>query len=235
MATVVVTGTAGGIGSAISERLRDEGWRVHGIDRRAPDGNARSDDHILDLRDVRALHDLLTSLGDVDALVNNAAMMWTESIVDSDLEAFDDLLAVNLRAPFVAMKALHPALERARGAVVNIASVHAFATSPGAAPYAASKGALLALTRSAALEFAPHVRVNAVSPGAIRTPMLDDGLSRDPEMASFLLSRTPAGRLGWPSDVAAAVAFLLDGRRSSYVTGQSLVVDGGVLARLSTE
>lgn len=233
--TAVVTGSAGGIGLVIAQRMRGDGWRVHGIDVRVPDENASNDDHVLDLRDVRALEQLLLAFRDVDALVNNAAVMWTDRIVDSDLAAFDDLLAVNLRAPFVTMKTLHPALARTRGSVVNIASVHAAATSPGAAPYAASKGGLLALTRSAALEFAPLVRVNAICPGAINTPMLADGLSRDPELADFLLARTPAGRLGAPAEVAEAVAFLVDGARSGYITGQSLTVDGGVLARLSTE
>ena len=132
-------------------------------------------------------------------------------------------------------------LRRSRGAVVNVASVHAFATSAGAAPYAASKGAIVALTRAAALEWAPDVRVNAVAPGAVDTGMLRQGVQRwaPPEAVDAelerLAARIPLGRIGRPEEIAEAILFLADGRRSSFITGQVLVADGGALARLSTE
>jgi NAD(P)-dependent dehydrogenase (short-subunit alcohol dehydrogenase family) len=140
------------------------------------------------------------------------------------------------------MQAAHEALQVSRGAVVNVASVHAIATSVGAAPYAASKAAIVALTRAAALEWAPEVRVNAVLPGAIDTPMLRQGVQRwaissdavEPAIVE-LGARIPLGRIGRPDEVAQAILFLADSDRSSFITGQTLVADGGALTRLSTE
>jgi NAD(P)-dependent dehydrogenase (short-subunit alcohol dehydrogenase family) len=234
MPSAVVTGAAGGIGVAVCARLREEGWRVHGLDRHWPD-EQKQDDHVVDLLDAPALEALLASLEDVELLVNNAAMMWTRPIVETDVAGIDELLATNVRAPLLAMRALHPSLAHTKGAIVNVGSVHALATSPGAALYAASKGALLALTRAAAVEFGPDVRVNAIVPGAIATPMLEQGLARDPDLKAFLTERTPLARPGRPEEIAEGVLFLADRSRSGFMTGQSLVVDGGALARLATE
>ena len=151
-----------------------------------------------------------------------------------------ELRLLSLVLPLYNEEETLPLLRERRGAVVNVASVHAIATSAGLAAYAASKGAVVALTRAAALELAPEgIRVNAVLPGAIDTQMLRDGLSRggpdiDAGMAA-LAERTPLGRIGRPQDVAEAVLFLADASRSSFITGQTLVVDGGATARLSTE
>jgi len=152
-------------------------------------------------------------------------------------------MATNAAAPFVAIREAIPYLRKAQGAVVNVASVHALATSAGIAAYAASKGALVALTRSAALELGPDgVRVNAVIPGAIDTKMLRgdagralDGAGGSEEGLAEIAARTPLGRIGRPEEIAQAVLFLADGERSSFVTGQTLVADGGVLARLASE
>jgi NAD(P)-dependent dehydrogenase (short-subunit alcohol dehydrogenase family) len=119
---------------------------------------------------------------------------------------------------------------------VNVASVHGLATSQSVAAYAASKGGLIALTRAAALELAAEgVRVNAVVPGAIETEALREGFSRRQNAEELLISRTPLGRIGSPRDVAEAILFLADASRSSFITGQTIVVDGGALAQLSTE
>ena len=117
------------------------------------------------------------------------------------------------------------ALRRNEGAVVNVASVSAVHPTRGEAPYSAAKAAVVALTASAALEWAPEVRVNCVSPGFIRTP-LNDLLATNEEWLQGIRERTPAGRLGTPRDVAETVAFLLSDA-SAYVTGQNLVIDGG--------
>ena len=120
-----------------------------------------------------------------------------------------------------------------------LTSVHAFATSAGSGAYAASKGAVLAFTRAAAIDLAPdNIRVNAVLPGAVDTAMLSEGLNRsdDPKAArSNLEQRTIMGRVGRPEEIAQAILFLADEDRSSFITGQNLIVDGGALARLSTE
>ena len=210
--------------------LRESGRRVYGIDRDAP--TVELDEFAtVDLANADAAWAAFESLAtrDVDALVNAAGVLG---------EDWDTTMDVNVRAAYLAMTALRASLERTAGAVVNISSVHAIATSRGIAPYAASKGALTALTRAAALDFAPRVRVNCVAPGAVESAMLRAGMGRDrsPEEArAELVARTPLGRVGDPRDVAEAVAFLLDGARSSFITGQQLVVDGGATAILGTE
>lgn len=192
----------------------------------------------VDLSDGEAAEAAFRSLPDLDGLVNNAALQHDRPLVDTTVREWDAVMAVNLRAPFLAVSICAAGLARTGGAVVNITSVHAAATSAGVAPYAASKGALAAFTRAAAVELASlGVRVNAVAPGAVDTPALRDGFGRhvaaDPE--ETLRQRTPLGRIGQPSEVAAAVGFLLDSNRSNFITGETLVVDGGAMARLSTE
>jgi len=150
----------------------------------------------------------------------------------------------NLRVVFLSMKLAFPLFESAGGgAVVNVSSVHAVATSANIASYAASKGGMLALTRAMAIEFAPDdIRVNAILPGAVDTPMLHAGLSRGhvgdgslPERLENLANKTVIGRVGKPEEIAHAIYFLADETQSSFMTGQALIVDGGATARLSTE
>jgi NAD(P)-dependent dehydrogenase (short-subunit alcohol dehydrogenase family) len=210
---------------------------VVGIDRREPahDGDTW---RIADCADPAQLESALADLERIDGLVNNAAVQHSALICDTTLAQWDELLDVNLRAPFHAIKLCAERLAAAAGAIVNVASVHGVATSVGTAPYAASKAGLLGLTRAAALELAPgNVRVNAVLPGATATEALQSGLSRlgDPDAERRLTERTPLGRIASPAEIAEAIAFLLEPERSSFVTGQTLVVDGGALGRLSTE
>lgn len=228
----VVTGAARGIGAATCTVLRAEGWEVIGIDALAGDGWIQADCAV-----PEDLERALCDLPRVDGLVNNAALQHSKSLLETTVEEWDAMLAANLRASFVTTKLCADRLAAVSGAIVNVASVHAEATSENVAPYAASKAGLLGLTRAAAIELAPNVRVNAVVPGAIDTPALRDGFARrvDADPEGSLLARTPLGRIGAPDDIAQAIAFLLDGRRSRFVTGEALVVDGGVLARLASE
>ena len=229
----VVTGAAAGIGAAVCDRLERDGWEVVGVDR---EPMARPGALRLDLADAAALTTALGRLERVDGLVNNAAHQLSKPLLETSAEEWDALFAINLRAPFLCLRSVAPQLIAARGAVVNISSVHADATSLSRSAYAASKGGLAAFTRGAALELAPHgVRVNEVAPGAIDTPTLRAGLERSPSAERSLLERTPLRRIGRADEIAQAVLFLLDGERSGFMTGQSLVVDGGALARLSTE
>lgn len=241
---VLVTGVAGGIGVATAEAFRRAGWSVAGIDRTEAPGTELDAYARLDLGADEAgsrVASFVDGLARVDAVVNNAAVQIAAPMLAIELDDWERTMAVNLRAALLTTRAAHGALSRSRGAVVNVGSVHALATSRGLSAYAASKGGLLALTRAAALELAPDgIRVNAVLPGAVDTAMLRDGVSRwagDDEAGAIrsLAARTPLGRVGTPADVAEAILFLADDERSSFITGQALVVDGGALARLSTE
>lgn len=241
----VVTGATGGIGVATVAAFLADGWSVAGID------SADAPPHLgleyfarLDLGadDGQAtVAGFLGELPRMDALVNNAAIQVNQHLATTTLAEWDRVMAVNLRAAYVTMQASQEALRAHHGAVVNVSSVHALATSVGLAAYAASKGGLLALTRAAALEFAADgIRVNAVLPGAVDTPMLRAGVGRwapgEIEMAlSTLGARTPLGRIGDPAEVAQAILFLADPQRSSFITGQALIVDGGASAMLGTE
>ncbi len=229
----VVTGAAQGIGAAVCDRLDAEGWDVIGIDR---EPMTRAGALQLDLADAAAVSAALEGLPQVDGLVNNAASQFSKPLLETTTEEWDAAFAINLRAPFLCIRSLAAQLIAASGAVVNVSSVHATATSLSRTAYAATKGGLTAFTRGAALELAPHgVRVNAVAPGAVDTGALQDALEQAPQVARSLLERTPLGRIGRPDEIAHAVAFLLDGERSGFMTGQCIAVDGGALARLSTE
>lgn len=187
--------------------------------------------------------ELVSELDELHALVNNAAVQIASPLVDMEPDDWDRVLNVNLRAPYLLTRALFPLLRDRDSAVVNVSSVHAEATSNGMGAYAASKAGLVALTRSMALELAPHgIRANAVLPGAVDTGMLRVGLGRghlpDADVGTQLRAlgeRTPAGRVGRPEEIAEAILFLADAERASFMTGQALVVDGGATARLSTE
>ena len=181
---VVVTGAAGGIGSVTCDVLEGYGWDVVAMDRRPVDrpGALR-----VDLADAPAVASALEALPQVDALVNNAAVQLYKPLLDTTVEEWDAVAAVNIRAAFACLKAVHRQLGEARGSVVNVASVHATATSHSIAAYAATKGGLVAFTRAAAIEMAPlGVRVNAVLPGAVDTPALRAGFSRCADAESTL-------------------------------------------------
>jgi len=176
--------------------------------------------------------------------VNNAALQVAKPIIETSVAEWDLTIASNLRSAFLGAKLAHPLLKAGGGgAIVNMSSVHAVQTSANIAAYAASKGGLLALTRAMAIEFAPdQIRVNAVLPGAVDTPMLRAGLGRGhvgagsiTERLDNLARKTVNGRVGLPEEIAHAVYFLADGTQSSFMTGQALIVDGGATARLSTE
>jgi glucose 1-dehydrogenase len=233
MPVVVVTGAAGGIGGATCDLLEHYGWEVVAMDRLPV---ARPGALQIDIADADAVSSALSQLPRVDALVNNAALQLYKSLLDTTVAEWDAVAAVNIRGAFVCLKAVHRQLAAARGSVVNVGSVHASATSHSIAAYAATKGGLSAFTRAAAIEMAPlGVRVNIVLPGAVDTPALRSGFARKADAEETLVSRTPLKRIGSPVDIAQAVAFLIDRERADFITGQEFVVDGGALARLSTE
>lgn len=239
--TAVVTGACGGIGAATCALLTQRGLDVVGIDVRP------GADLTVDITDGPETERALAAhLGDrpVVALVNNAALQVVASVEGHDDATWHRVIDVNVGAAHRLTRQLARSLRTHGGAVVNVSSVHAGASTAGMAAYAASKAALLAYTRVAALELAPEVRVNAVLPGAVQTAMLEAGLERfadDDDDASRraavdrLVSRTPLARVGEPAEIARVIAFLLDNEQSSFVTGATLVADGGVTARLASE
>lgn len=231
----VVTGASGGIGQACVRALRTAGFRVIGVDLRA---ESDADEHVVvDLATTECGEEIAARLQGrpLRALVNNAAVGWNGSIEDTTAETWNAVLDTNLRGAFLVTRALAPYLRVGGGAVVNVSSVHAAATSAGVAAYAASKGGLVALTRAMAVEWGESgPRVNCVLPGAIDTEMLGAGLVRTGASVAELAARHPVRRVGTPDDVAAAVVFLLS-EETGFMTGTSVVVDGGALAHLSTE
>lgn len=245
---VLITGAAGGIGQAAVSAFVEAGWDVAAVDRRRhPEVSPNVREYRIDVsrpEDVRRLfQEAERDFGRLDALVNNAAVQIGKPLLETSVEEWDEVMASNLRSAFLTARLGHALLRGAGGSIVHVSSVHAVATSIHIAAYAASKGGLVALTRAMAVEFAPdQIRVNAVLPGAVDTPMLREGIQRGAggpgkaaERLSELARRTPLGRVGRPQEIAQAILFLADPDRSSFITGQVLIVDGGATARLSTE
>jgi NAD(P)-dependent dehydrogenase (short-subunit alcohol dehydrogenase family) len=223
----LVTGGASGIGQAVAERLEAEGARVAVLDL---DGEIAADvrDPEAVARGVEAAAEALG--GSPDVLVNCAGIYRITPFLDIAVEEWDDVQAVNLRGSFLVGRAVARRLiaEGSSGAVVNVASIAAVRSDAGepTAHYNASKAGVVALTQQMAAELAPHgIRVNAVSPGVIETPMLR--LTDDPERArAYLDTGVPLRRLGQPEEVAAVICFLASDA-AAYVTGACVPVDGG--------
>ena len=236
----LVTGAAGGIGSAIAARLSHDGFRVACSDRAAADAeraasgiegaagfgcDLRSEHAVAELRDV-----VTAELGAPWLLVNAAGVFFEHEITELSIEQWDQVMDVNVRGTFLTCRALLPAMHEAgSGCVVNIASTAGLSGGHTRAAYNASKGAVVLFTRSLAIDWGPRgVRVNCVCPGLIDTPMADWIRLDAVRLAAFERS-LPAQRIGTPEDVADAVSFLAsDG--ASYLHGSTLVVDGGVTA-----
>lgn len=240
---VAVTGAGSGIGRAVAGRLAEAGETVIAIGRRPEPLASLVADHgdggtvlpvPMDVAEPAAperLHALVRErFGRLDGLVNCAGLARFARLEAADLGDLDRMLAVNLRAPAALIQALLPALTEARGSVVNVTSIGGVLAMPGRSLYGASKAALNSLTRSLARELAPGVRVNAVVPGPVDTPMYDD-LGLGPEetdgLRKTLLDSTPMARFGQPADVATWVCALLDPKRSGWTTGALFTVDGG--------
>jgi NAD(P)-dependent dehydrogenase (short-subunit alcohol dehydrogenase family) len=247
---ILITGAAGGIGRACIHHFAYMGWRVIGVDRHQF-GDGFPENGLFIQEDISVSQNLeriferaRTFSSSLHALVNNAAIQVAKPLLETSMEEWDAVIASNLSSVFLGIKLAYPLLKAAGGgAIVNVSSVHAVATSANIAAYAASKGGLLALTRAIAIEFAPdNIRANAILPGAVDTPMLRSGLGRGHVDGSDIVQRldnlarkTVNGRIGRPEEIAHAIYFLADETQSSFMTGQALIVDGGATARLSTE
>ncbi len=236
-----MTGAAGGIGAAICRRLAAAGFAVACVDRRedaAAELAVRAGGlavgygaDVSDQDSVRRLAERVRAdLGNPWLLVNAAGVFSIQALVDLELSEWDRIIDTNLKGPFLTCREFLPAMIAAKdGCVVNIASTAGVKGGRRRAAYCASKGGVVLLTRSLAIDHGPDgVRVNCVCPGLIDTEMADWIRNDEAAMADFA-ARTPAGRIGRPADVADAVAFLAgDGAR--YLQGAVLMVDGGVTA-----
>jgi 2-keto-3-deoxy-L-fuconate dehydrogenase len=238
-AAVIVTGAAGGIGTALCERVRKDGYLAIGIDRNV----APAADTFLqvDLSESERLVDLGRELArdyELKAVVHNGAVQPIARAGETPFGEWENALRVNVLAVDALISGTQENLAAHDGSVVVISSVHARATSGGITAYATTKAALEGWVRSAAMDLGPDIRVNAVCPGAIDTAKLREGFARWGETAEerkeVLRQRTALRRIGEPSDVAGAVSFLI-GADARFITGSVLVVDGGATARLGSE
>jgi NAD(P)-dependent dehydrogenase (short-subunit alcohol dehydrogenase family) len=232
----IVTGCASGIGAATVEVLIGEGWRVVGVDLAKP-GRGRDERFVAVVGDVTdadtnlaAVQAAVESFGDLDALILNAGVVTNGAIDEQPLAEFETMLSVNLRAPVLAIRAAMPALRTSqRPAIVVTASVSGLGGDAGLWGYCASKAAIINLVRSLAVELGPEgIRVNAVCPGSIITP-INQHARDDPRREQILISTTPLQRWGQPEEIGRAIAFLAS-PAASYITGVALAVDGGITA-----
>lgn len=238
----VVTGSSSGIGAAIALRLARDGYDLvlHGfkdtqalseVTDQVQVAGARAASLTGDIRDPDVPDALVrlaqVELGGLDALVNNAGSGLTKSFMNIEREDWASLLDMHLGAATAACRAAFPLLSQSRGSVVNISSVAASVALPGRVGYGSAKAALEGFTLNVACEWAPDgVRVNAIAPGTILTPLVRHNFDHGLLDHQRVLERTPMRRLGEPEEVASVAAFLLSGD-ASYITGQTLHVDGG--------
>ncbi len=240
---VLITGGAKRVGAATCRRLHAAGanlmlhYRVSAGEARllqAELNHQRKDSVALiqaDLLDIAKLpamvEQTVQSFGRLDALVNNASSFFQTPVGEITAAAWEDLIGTNLRAPLFLSQAAAPALKKSQGAIVNITDIHAERPLKNYVVYSVAKAGLVGLTRSLARELAPEVRVNAIAPGPILWP---DDESFDELSRQRIISQTPLKREGTPEDIAKAVHFLL--AEATYVTGETINVDGGRLVAL---
>ena len=237
----LVTGGAQGIGLGCAEALADDGFRIVLVDIQA-DGVAAAAERLggdtvgiaCDMGDtarIDALFDRVEAeVGPVSALVNNAGIAEPTDFLTYPVEQFRRVLDVNLTGVFFSMqRAARTMVDRGiKGAIVNMSSINAVVAIPAIPAYCASKGGVMQLTKAASLALAPHgIRVNAVGPGSIDTPMMAT-VNADPEATAVAMSRTPLKRLGTAREIGDTVAFLVSDK-AGYITGETIYVDGGRL------
>lgn len=248
----LVTGAGQGIGQAIAEKLAEDGAAVTLAEVNIETGQRAA--HELRQRGFRALfaHTDITQeasvkaaveqtvahFGGLDILVNNAGTNFYFNAAEMTTEDWDKAMAVDLKGAWLCCKYAIPSmLLRGGGAIINIASVHSFMTAPGMFPYAVAKSGLVGMTRSLALDWGKQqIRVVAVSPGWVKTPLVEAHFERqpDPEQAEARVADVqPVGRIGMPRDIANLVAFLAS-HDASYITGTEIVIDGGISAKYAT-
>ena len=231
----LVTGAANGIGRAIVLHLLAAGWSVGALDLSMADlrrsfgrvrGVAMIEGDVADEKTAPAtIEGMIGHFGRLDAVVSNVGIMIRKPVGKLTLREWYRVIDTNLTATLLLAGAAERALRRSKGSIVTIASTRALMSEPNTESYAASKGGLVALTHALAMSLGPDIRVNCVSPGWIATKSYGKLRSKDH-------AQHPAGRVGKPQDVAEIVAFLVDRRKSGFVTGANFVVDGGMTRKM---
>jgi NAD(P)-dependent dehydrogenase (short-subunit alcohol dehydrogenase family) len=235
----VVTGGSGGIGSAIVRDLAENGYRVAAIVRRPPPAPVADVTYLVaDVSDAagvnQAVEDIVAGLGAIEVLVTTAAVLRSAPIHKTTEAMWDEVIGTNLKGVFLSCRAVLPSMiEAGSGSIINLSSVHAVATIPGTGAYAATKGAIVSLSRQMAVEYADDgIRVNSLIVGSVDTAMTDlhkELLSNDGTELTPPKGRI--GRMAQPGEIAKAVRFLASSD-SSFVTGSALTIDGGLLSVL---
>lgn len=245
----IVTGAAAGIGMGCAKVLAREGAKVVVVDWDDKTGE-RTAGEIRDARSeaifvkcdvsneeqVKAVvQKTIDRFGRLDILVNNAGVGTYKTVLDATSEEWDRCMAINVKGMFLFSKYSIPHMQKGgKGVIINMSSVHSHATAKGVAPYAASKGAITALTRNMALDYAPTIRVNSIAPGWVWTPLIEHLFQGYPDPAGTLKTvtdRQVMKRMGTPEDIGHAAAFLASDE-ASFITGTELLVDGGLTCLL---
>jgi NAD(P)-dependent dehydrogenase (short-subunit alcohol dehydrogenase family) len=247
----IVTGAAKGIGWGIAKVFSEKGAKVVVVDWDEANGRKTAEElrakggeaifvhcDVSNEEQVKAMIDTaIQTFGRIDILVNNAGIGVYKSVLDTTSEDWDRCQAVNLKGVFLCSKYAIPHMQKlGKGAIVNISSVHSYATVNGVAPYAASKGGITALTRNMAIDYGPAIRVNSIAPGWVLTPLIQsifDSYDDPADQQRQVERRQVMKRIGVPEDVGYAAAFLASGE-ASFITGVQLFVDGGLTAQLES-
>ena len=238
--TVLITGANGAIGQGLCQGFQKAGWRVVGTDH-AKSCIFKIDDYIsIDLDKLckdnkyreKSIDHINHSCKDgLDALINNAAAQILAPMESLSFEDWQSTININLNSTFILIQALLQKLSATKGSVVNIASIHSTLTKPNFSAYATSKSGLTGLTKSLAVELGSHLRVNAICPAAINTPMLHASFVDNPQGLEELKKFHPNGNIGSISDIVNAALFMTD-NRNSFLNGSILNLDGGISSRL---
>jgi NAD(P)-dependent dehydrogenase (short-subunit alcohol dehydrogenase family) len=231
--SLLVTGAAGGIGAAIAAEGVRRGWRVGTIDVRAGEAEGCAA-FAADVTDEAQVEQVVAEFGPPDITVNNAGIVRFGPLVDQSVEDWRDVVEVNLTGTFLVARAVARAIQAAgvTGAIVNVGSMNGVAPGPMSGAYGPTKAAVCLLTQQMALEWAPAIRVNAVAPGLVDAGM-SEPIYADPDVRRAREARVPLGRLAAASDIVDAVLWL-GSHEARYVTGQTLLVDGGVTMSMLT-
>jgi NAD(P)-dependent dehydrogenase (short-subunit alcohol dehydrogenase family) len=235
---IVITGGAKGIGKACVDLMHQEGGRISTLDIDQNIQQEYSERVAFYKTDVSnatqvqaAIEKSIVEFGDIDVLVNNAGIVKYATVTEATEEEWDLILNVNLKSAFLCAKYCIPSmLKKSKGVVINVASVQAFISQQKVAAYTTSKSALLGLTRSIAVDYAPYIRCVAVCPGTVDTPMLQEALKQSPdpdEVYQECIDMHLVKKLATPLDVAELIAFLASDK-ASFITGQAYRIDGGL-------